>query len=49
VHTDLTATGSFRCDDERVNAVHRAAVWSFRDNACDVPTDCADDLAQLRG
>jgi alpha-L-rhamnosidase len=26
--------------DERVNRLHDAAVWSFRGNACDVPTDC---------
>ena len=28
------------CSDERVNRLHEAAVWSFRGNACDVPTDC---------
>jgi alpha-L-rhamnosidase len=40
VHTDLTRTGWFTCSDERINALHEAAVWSFRDNACDIPTDC---------
>jgi alpha-L-rhamnosidase len=40
VHTDLRRTGWFRCDDERLNRLHEAAVWSFRDNACDLPTDC---------
>ena len=40
VHTDLRATGSFRCSDAKVNALHDAAVWSFRGNACDIPTDC---------
>lgn len=40
VHTDLVATGWFHCSDERLNRLHDAAVWSFRDNACDVPTDC---------
>jgi alpha-L-rhamnosidase len=40
VHTDLTRTGWFRCSDERVNRLHEAAVWSFRGNACDIPTDC---------
>jgi len=40
VHTDLPATGTFECSDPKVNALHRAAVWSFRDNACDIPTDC---------
>lgn len=40
VHTDLRRTGWFRCSDERLNRLHEAAVWSFRGNACDVPTDC---------
>ena len=40
VHTDFERRGSFACSDERINAVHRIAEWSFRDNACDIPTDC---------
>jgi alpha-L-rhamnosidase len=40
VHTDLRRTGWFSCSDERVTRFHEAAVWSLRDNACDVPTDC---------
>jgi alpha-L-rhamnosidase len=40
VHTDLRRTGWFECSDERVNRLHNAAVWSFRGNACDIPTDC---------
>jgi len=40
VHTDLRRTGWFRCSDERLNQLHEAAVWSFRTNACDIPTDC---------
>ncbi|HSA53539.1 MAG TPA: family 78 glycoside hydrolase catalytic domain [Yinghuangia sp.] len=40
VHTDLRRTGWFRCSDERINRLHEAAVWSFRGNACDIPTDC---------
>jgi len=40
VHTDFTRTGWFRCSDDRVNRLHEAAVWSFRGNACDIPTDC---------
>ena len=40
VHTDLRRTGWFRCSDERVNRFHDMTVWSFRDNACEVPTDC---------
>ncbi len=40
VHTDLRRIGSFECSDERIGALHRIAEWSFRDNACDLPTDC---------
>jgi alpha-L-rhamnosidase len=40
VHTDLRRTGWFSCSDERINRFHEAAVWSLRDNACDIPTDC---------
>lgn len=40
VHTDMTRTGWFSCSDERINRLHEAAVWSFRGNACDIPTDC---------
>jgi alpha-L-rhamnosidase len=40
VHTDLRRTGWFRCSDDRVNRFHEIADWSFRGNACDVPTDC---------
>ncbi|WP_180935153.1 family 78 glycoside hydrolase catalytic domain [Nocardioides ungokensis] len=40
VHTDLEERGDFRCSDDRLNRLHRAAVWSFRGNACDIPTDC---------
>ncbi|MCZ9346625.1 family 78 glycoside hydrolase catalytic domain, partial [Streptomyces sp. TRM76130] len=40
VHTDLTRTGWFTSSDERLDRLHEAALWSFRGNACDVPTDC---------
>jgi alpha-L-rhamnosidase len=40
VHTDLRRTGWFSSSDERLDRFHEAAVWSLRDNACDVPTDC---------
>lgn len=40
VHSDLERRGSFRCSDGRLEALHRAAEWSFRGNACDIPTDC---------
>ncbi|MCX7520769.1 family 78 glycoside hydrolase catalytic domain [Microbacterium sp. STN6] len=40
VHTDLRRVGTFACSDAQLNAFHDAAVWSFRGNACDIPTDC---------
>ena len=40
VHTDLKRVGDFECSDERINVLHRIADWSFRTNACDLPTDC---------
>jgi alpha-L-rhamnosidase len=40
VHSDLIRTGWFGCSDDRLNRLHDAAVWSFRGNACDIPTDC---------
>ena len=40
VHTDMPRTGWFRCSDERLDALHEAAVLSFRGNACEIPTDC---------
>jgi len=40
VHTDMRRTGWFSSSDERLDRFHEAAVWSLRDNACDVPTDC---------
>lgn len=40
VHSDLPKTGSFLCSDARINRLHAVADWSFRSNACDIPTDC---------
>jgi len=40
VHTDFRRTGWFRCSDDRVNRFHEITEWSFRDNACEIPTDC---------
>ena len=40
LHTDLEQRGGFDCSDERLNRFHDIAVWSFRGNACDIPTDC---------
>ena len=40
VHSDLKRTGWFTSDNENLNWLHEATVWSFRDNMCGVPTDC---------
>ncbi|KNH17885.1 alpha-L-rhamnosidase [Arthrobacter sp. ZBG10] len=40
VHSDLAPAGSFSCSDRSLNALHTAGVWSFRGNACEIPTDC---------
>ena len=40
VQTELERLGSFACSDERLNRLHEIVEWSFRDNACEVPTDC---------
>ncbi|MCQ6270674.1 glycoside hydrolase family 78 protein [Pseudarthrobacter sp. R1] len=40
VQTDLEPLGTFTCSDERLNKLHDIVQWSFRDNACEVPTDC---------
>jgi alpha-L-rhamnosidase len=40
VHTDFRRTGWFRCSNERLNRFHEITEWSFRDNACEIPTDC---------
>lgn len=40
VHTDLKRIGHFTTSDDSLNWLHSAAVWSFRGNVCDVPTDC---------
>ncbi|MDR7158093.1 family 78 glycoside hydrolase catalytic domain [Arthrobacter sp. BE255] len=40
VQTDLERVGTFSCSDDRLNKLHNIVEWSFRDNACEVPTDC---------
>jgi alpha-L-rhamnosidase len=40
VHTDLERIGTFECSDPLVNQLHHNAVWSFKGNLVDVPTDC---------
>jgi alpha-L-rhamnosidase len=40
VRSVLQPAGGFSCSDERLNRLHAAADWSFRDNTCCIPTDC---------
>jgi alpha-L-rhamnosidase len=40
VHSDLAPAGSFACSDDDLTKLHDIAVWSFRGNAVDIPTDC---------
>ncbi|WP_018772750.1 alpha-L-rhamnosidase [Arthrobacter sp. 131MFCol6.1] len=40
VQTDLEPVGTFSCSDDRLNKLHEIVEWSFRGNACEVPTDC---------
>lgn len=40
VHSDLPLVGEFRSDAPDLDALHAAAVWSFRGNVVDIPTDC---------
>lgn len=40
VHSDLERRGWFTCSDPDLERLHEAALWSFRGNIVDVPTDC---------
>ena len=40
VQTELERLGTFNCSDHRLNKLHDIVEWSFRGNACEVPTDC---------
>ena len=40
VHSDLARTGTFSASDPLLNQLHEVVDWSFRGNACGVPTDC---------
>lgn len=40
VHSDLERRGWFHCSSPDLERLHEAAVWSFRGNIVDVPTDC---------
>lgn len=40
LHTDMKKTGTFECDDARVNRLQQNIVWGQRGNFLDIPTDC---------
>ncbi|MFB9833100.1 family 78 glycoside hydrolase catalytic domain [Actinoallomurus acaciae] len=47
VSSDLPRTGWFRCSDERVNRLYDIAYWTYRNQACDIPT--AEITRELSG
>ena len=40
MHTDMEQTGTFTCDNERINQLQSNIEWGQRSNYFDVPTDC---------
>jgi alpha-L-rhamnosidase len=40
VHTDLPEVGAFECSDDRLNQLHRMALWTHRSNIHGIPEDC---------
>ena len=40
VHTDNKQVGEFYCDNDLVNKIHRATVWSQKSNMLGYPMDC---------
>jgi alpha-L-rhamnosidase len=40
VHSDNLPKGSFNCDNELVNKIHRATLWSQKSNMLGYPMDC---------
>jgi alpha-L-rhamnosidase len=40
VHTELPVAGQFVCADERLNQLHRMALWTHRGNVHSIPEDC---------
>ncbi len=40
IHSDLKTVGSFTCDADMLNRIHRASVRSFQSNHVGIPTDC---------
>ena len=40
IHTDLKTIGTFACDNEMLNKIHKASVQSTLSNYMGIPTDC---------
>ncbi|NSW52413.1 MAG: family 78 glycoside hydrolase catalytic domain [Anaerolineae bacterium] len=40
VYSDMEATGSFACSNEKINQLFRNIQWSMKGNFLDIPTDC---------
>ena len=40
MHSDMKRTGTFSCDNEKVNRLHENIVWGMNSNFFDIPTDC---------
>lgn len=40
IHTDLKTVGTFVCNDEMLNKIHKASVQSTLSNYMGIPTDC---------
>ena len=40
LHTDMAQTGTFCCDDPKVNRLQKNIEWGQRSNFVDIPTDC---------
>jgi len=40
VHSDCEVIGEFECDNELINRIHKATVWSQRGNLMGYPMDC---------
>lgn len=40
VHTDNALTGNFQCNNQLVNKIHKATLWSQKSNMIGYPMDC---------
>lgn len=40
LYSDLERTGTFFCDNEKVNRLYENTIWGMKSNFLDIPTDC---------